>query len=325
MPTQQRTPQKISPADAKFFLGFDGGGSKTDCALSDAEGKILYRATAGPSNPLRAGYTRAWFSLGDAADAVLNRAKLKAGHIRGICAGLGGAGRPAVVRRVTAFLEENYPNAVVRVTSDLEIALEAAFGRGDGIILLAGTGSAAFGRNENGKMARAGGRGPWISDEGGAFHIGRRAIAAVARFEDHRGPATELSKRLLKWHEARDWDGIVERIAKNADDVFPKTFPLVAELADAGDEVCRGILTAAAASLTELAAAVAGQLGGREVAIEIAKVGGVYGRSKFFDAAIEAEIAKALPKAELKTCKISPVEAAVAMAVRQDRAKGNAA
>jgi len=320
-----KAPQKMSQADATYSLGFDGGGTKTDCALAGADGRIVARASAGPSNPLRAGYTRAWFSLFDAADSVLSRAKITAGHIRAICAGLGGAGRPAVVRRVAKFFEDAYPNAAVQVTTDLEIALEAAFGSGEGIILLAGTGSAAFGRTETGRTARAGGCGPWISDEGGAFHIGRHAIAAAVRNDERRGPATEISQRILKWHDCRDWNALLERIAKNADDVFPKTFPLVAELADSGDDVSRQLLSDAAASLAGLAAAVANDLAWREREIQIAKVGGVYGRSKHFDAAIESAVKNLLPHANLMAPKMLPVEAAVAMAIRAARAKGNAA
>jgi N-acetylglucosamine kinase-like BadF-type ATPase len=316
---------KISTGDAKYFLGFDGGGSKTDCVLADANGRILARAAAGPSNPLRTGYTRAWFSLSGAADSVLSRQKLRAGDIRGICAGLGGAGRSGVVRRAKTFFELGFPNAKVQVTTDLEIALEAAFGTGDGIILLAGTGSAAFGRDANGRTARAGGRGPWISDEGSAFDIGRQAVTAVVRSEEHRGPSTALSKRLFKWHECRDWDSLLERIAKNPDDVFPKTFPLVAQVADAGDEVAQGILSAAAASLAELATLVSSDLGWSDREILIGQVGGVFGRSKFFDKAIEAELKKASPRARFVASKVSPAEAAVQIAIRQSLSKGNAA
>jgi N-acetylglucosamine kinase-like BadF-type ATPase len=320
-----RAPQKTNSGDVTYFLGFDGGGTKTECLLADAEGRIVARGGAGPSNPLRAGYARAFFALSGAADSALSLAKIRAQNVRGICAGLGGAGRPGVVRRVTNFFEQAYPNADVRVVTDLEIALEAAFGAGEGMILVAGTGSAAFGRNENGRTARAGGRGPWISDEGGAFDIGRRAIEAAVRNDEHRGPGTFISKRLLKWHECRDWDALLERIAKNADDVFPKTFPLVAELAEAGDSVSREILSAAAASLAGLAAAVANDLGWQQRAIQIAKAGGVYGRSQHFDGAIAAEIAKVLPNAKLIASASSPAEAAVAIAIRTGRAKGNAA
>src|SRR3984957_7669975 len=167
-------PETIAAADAQYFLGFDGGGTKTECVLADSEGRIIANSRGGPSNPVRAGYTRAWFSLSEAADSVLKQEKITSRHIRGICAGLGGAGRSGVARRVKTFFERGYPNAQVHVTTDLELALEAAFGASEGIILLIGTGSAAFGRDANGKTARAGGRGPGVSDEGGALGIGRR-------------------------------------------------------------------------------------------------------------------------------------------------------
>jgi glucosamine kinase len=318
-------PQKVPAADATYILGLDGGGTKTECVLADQDGRIVARATGGPSNPLRTGYARAWFSLSEAADVVLRHEKIHASHIRAICAGLGGAGRPGVVRRVTTFFEKGFPNAHVRVTTDLEIALEAAFGAGEGIILLAGTGSAAFGRDADGRTARAGGRGPWISDEGSAFDIGRRALRAVALAEEHRGPATELSNRVFAEHQCSNWDSLTEQIVKNPDAVFPKTFPLVAELADKGDAVSREILAGAAASLAELAQSVSNELGWRDREVPLAKVGGVYGRSKYFEAALEAELRKSIPRVRVVPVGVSPAEAAVRMAIRLERAKGNAA
>ena len=318
-------PQKKDASDAAYFLGFDGGGTKTECVLADAEGRVLDRAFAGPSNPLRTGYTRAWFALSDAADAVMGRRKISSKEISGICAGLGGATRPGVDRRATIFFQRGYTNAQVRVTTDLEIAFEAAFGPGEGILLVAGTGSAAFGRNANGRSARAGGRGPWFSDEGSAFDIGRRAFAAVERAEEHHGPATELSKRIFAWKEYRDWNSLLEYVTKNPDDVFPKVFPLVAELADKGDAVARELLSSAAVSLAELVESVARDMGWRDREIRVAKVGGMFGRSRHFDAAIEARMKKVAPLARLLSLEISPAEAAVRMAVRSARSQGNAA
>jgi N-acetylglucosamine kinase-like BadF-type ATPase len=311
--------------DSAYFLGFDGGGTKTECVLVNEEGETLVRVNAGPSNPLRTGYMRAWFSLSEAADAVLARHKIRAGDIRGVCAGLGGAGRAGVAKRITTFFDRSFPNAQIRVTTDLEIALEAAFGEGEGIILLAGTGSAAFGRDAHGRTARVGGRGPWFSDEGSAFDIGRRAFAAVTRAEEHRAPETALSRRLFPWHQAQNWDALLERVAKNPDDVFPQTFPLVGQLADKGDSVCREILSAAASALAELAACVVNDLGWREREARIAKVGGVYGRSQYLDAAIEAELKKVAPAARLVALELSPADAAARMAIRSSVAKGNAA
>jgi glucosamine kinase len=318
-------PQNNSASEASYFLGLDGGGTKTECVLADAEGRVVARAVAGPSNPLRAGYARAWFALSEAVDSVLSHQKIHAGHIRGICAGLGGAGRSGVARRVTSFFERGYPNAQVRVTTDLEIALEAACGTTEGIILLAGTGSAAFGRDAHGRTSRAGGRGPWFSDEGGAFDIGRRAFEAIVRAEEGRGPQTMLSKQIFEWHHSNGWDLLMEQIVKNPDDVFPKTFPLAAQLADKGDDVARAILTAAAVSLAELLRCVVNALDWRDRALPLAKVGGVYGRSKYFDDAIEAELKKVAPRARWVSAEISPAEAAARMAIREARAQGNAA
>jgi glucosamine kinase len=311
--------------NTRYFLGLDGGGTKTECVLADAEGNVLARSFAGASNPLRAGYTRAWFALSEAGDAVMRRQKLRAKDISGVCAGLGGAGRASVVNRTTTFFERSYPNATVRVTTDLEVGLDAAFGASEGILLLAGTGSAAFGRDSSGHTARAGGRGPWFSDEGSAFDIGRAAVRAVALFEEHRGPATALSKKVLSWNDSGNWDVLLDQIAKNADDVFPKIFPLVAQIADRGDAVAREILSSAAGSLAELARCVASDLGWLEREIPVAKLGGVYGRSKFFDAEIDAALARSLPRAHAVLVETSPAEAAARMAIRLGAAKGNAA
>ncbi len=120
--------------NAEYFLGLDGGGTKTDCVLVDGSGKTLARSTAGPSNPIRAGYAKAWFTLSDAADVVLEHQHIKAGDIRGIYAGIGGAGRDVVARRIGTFLENAFPQAAVTVTTDLAITLQAAVGDGEGLV-----------------------------------------------------------------------------------------------------------------------------------------------------------------------------------------------
>jgi N-acetylglucosamine kinase-like BadF-type ATPase len=307
---------------ASYFLGFDGGGTKTECVLARADGHILVHATAGPSNPQRIGFTRAWFSLGEAADIVLGRQKITSNQIRGVCAGIGGAGRASVARRLSTFFARSFPNADVEVTTDLDIAFEAAFGQGEGIVLVAGTGSAAIGRDASGQKERAGGRGPWFSDEGGGFDIGRRAVAAALLAEEKRGSATALRGRLFSCLQARDWNGVVDQVSKEPDAVFPRVFPLVAELADEGDAVSREILAAAALSLAGLVFGVADKLGWRGREVRIARVGGMHGRSKFFDAALDSELTRALPLREYVELAMTPGEAAVRIA---SRAKGNAA
>jgi N-acetylglucosamine kinase-like BadF-type ATPase len=320
----KRMTDETHAPNASFYLGFDGGGTKTDCFLVDAEANVLARATAGPSNPLRAGYAKAWFALSDAADVVLERHHLKASDIRGICAGIGGAGRESVAKRIATFLERAFPEAAVTVTTDLAITLNAAVGEGEGIILVVGTGSAAYGRDVKGHTARAGGRGPWFSDEGSAFDIGRRALAAVVRAEENRGPQTALSAKMLKWLGCNDWSRVLDWVVKTPDDVFPRIFPLVAELGDKGDSLSCEILSTAAASLSDLAVSVIEKLGMQDREISIAKAGGANGRSKFFDAAINQRLHELAPNARVVALQMKPAEAAAKMAIGLGKRKAHA-
>src|SRR6185312_11375502 len=137
------------------FLGFDAGGTKTNCVVLDASGQTLAEATGGPANPLRAGFAKASFALEDTALRALGEARQETENVRAVCAGVAGAGRPRIARRLASFLSHAFPQASVRVITDIEIALEAAISHKSvdsltneaGIVIVAGTGSAACGRN----------------------------------------------------------------------------------------------------------------------------------------------------------------------------------
>ena len=222
------------------------------------------------------------------------------------------------IRRAAAlFLKREFPKARVFVTTDLEIALEAAVGSGEGIILVAGTGSAAYGRNRHGRTVRAGGHGPSGSDEGSAFDVGRRAVAIAIRGKEGRLPASALSREILRSLGCHGWRAVRRRIARNPDDVFPRIFPVVARLADRRDRIAREILSCAAAHLAGLAAYVAKALELRQRRVPLAKVGGVHGRSRYFDRAIEAALKKAVPSAKMIQLNQSPAQAAARWAARR--------
>lgn len=299
-----------------YYIGFDGGGTKTECVLTDAGGGVLAQAVAGPSNPLRIGFEEAFSSLTAAADHVLGAAKVDAAQITAACAGLAGAGRKHVVKRVMAYLVEMLPNAVVQVTTDLEIALEAATGGGEGVILIAGTGSSAFGRNAAGETLRAGGYGPWIGDEGSGFDIGRRAVAAMARSCDALAPVTLLADMIPAALELESWDALIEKIAAHPDEVFPRIFPIVVEAAEAEDDTAREILFTAALGLSQVASVVIRKLEMQERKFVVTKVGGVHGRSPLFDQALDVLIKSGAPRARIEQLAVPPVMGATQLARR---------
>ncbi len=299
-----------------YFLGFDGGGTKTECVLLDAAGSVVARASAGPSNLLRVGSDAAFAALASSAAAALAGADLESSDVGGVCAGLAGAGRPRVAQQVKSFLQQNFRRALVHVTTDFEIALEAAAGAGPGVVLIAGTGSSAFGRNAVGQTARAGGYGPWVGDEGSAFDIGRRAVAAVARAREDAASSTRLAELVLPALALASWDDLIEHVAQHADDVFPLLFPVVIDAASSGDGPAHEILLEGAAALARLAETVIRRLNLQDTQFVLAKSGGVFSRTALLEGPLDHALWKIAPRAEISVLNESPAVGAARLAAR---------
>ena len=125
----------------------------------DESGVILARSQGGPSNPLRVGFGAALTSIREATRHALRQVALPEGATAAaLCAGLAGAGPPESAKKIHALLAAEFPESKVQVCTDLDLALAAA-GDGPVIVLLAGTGSFAVGRNAASETARAGGYG----------------------------------------------------------------------------------------------------------------------------------------------------------------------
>jgi N-acetylglucosamine kinase-like BadF-type ATPase len=262
------------------------------------------------------GFPAAFEAVRSAASIALGEADLLPLQISAAVAGLAGAGRRNTVRRALVFLTQTLPNAINFVTTDLEIALETAVGEGDGVVLVAGTGSAAFGRSAAGETARAGGFGPWIGDEGSAYDVGRRAVAAVAQTRDHAAPVTLLAEMIAADLDCPSWDELHDRIAQNPDNVFPKIFPVVVAAAEAGDSAAEEILFAAALALAQLALTVVRRLDLQAKAFPLACSGGVFGRSRTLDGMLDSVLRSGAPLADITQLKISPAVGAARMAQR---------
>ncbi len=164
------------------------------------------------------------------------------------------------------------------ITHDALIALVGATGGEPGVVVIAGTGSIAFGRNAEGRTARAGGWGYAFGDEGGAFDLVRKALRAILRFDEGWGPPTALREALLGITDARDANDLLHRFYT---DEFPRAriaafAALVDEVAMSGDAVARDILSGAAQSLAAIAAAVREQLFSPAEIVTISHVGGAF-------------------------------------------------
>ena len=182
-----------------YYLGIDGGGSKTTCVVGD-ESSLLAAVTSGGSNITRVGEAGAREALQQAIREACLAARINPQQVFCTCIGAAGAGRAEIASTVRKIVAEIIPGEI-EVVGDMEIALAAAFGKGPGVIVIAGTGSIVFGRDAQGKVARAGGWGFAISDEGSAHWIGLAAARAVLRAADEVGE--DQAERDRSWPARR--------------------------------------------------------------------------------------------------------------------------
>jgi len=306
----------------QFVLGLDGGGTKTDAVLLDASGTVLARSQAGPSNPLRVGFGAAISAVREAARDAIQRASIQDGDSpAAICVGLAGVGPAESRDKIQALLTAEFPHSRLEICTDLDLAL-AATGDGPAIVLLAGTGSFAVGRNAAGETARAGGYGSQIGDEGSAYDIGRKAVLAALHENDRTGADSPLGKRILRELACADWSGVKVRAQAASDEVFPRLFSVVAALADINDATAQEILLSAAFDLAEIAENLADRLAMRDAHFFLAKTGGMMGRSKFLESRLDEQLKVLFPQAEIGALRMTPAEAAARFALRMLASRG---
>src|SRR3974390_2559684 len=305
----------------RYVLGFDGGGTKTECALMDELGRVRATGRSGPSNPMRVGFGGALAAVCEAGRLVLQEAKLEMSAIGAVCAGLAGAAQPESERKMQKLLSEEFPVKIVRVCTDLDLTLEAT-GEGPAMVLVAGTGSAAVGRQRNGPILRVGGHGPLLGDEGSAYDVGRRAAIAAMREADRGRPDSPLAARILKELRAEDWDDLQLRVYRVPDEVFPRIFPVVAEAADEGDTEARVLLGHAADELAALVGDLVGRLELKTEKFLLVKSGGMVGRSRYLDDLLDTKLKATAPHAEFGELLMSAAEAADGLALRLMKTAG---
>jgi N-acetylglucosamine kinase-like BadF-type ATPase len=261
----------------KLFLGVDGGQSGTTALIGDETGRILGEGEAGPCN--HAGALEGRGKLQRAVEGSLQQACSQAGldaaTVRFEVACFGMSGGPDDKQEILrAILRTNR----LIVTTDAVTALAGATPGGRGIIVIAGTGSIAFGRNADGRTARAGGWGYIFGDEGGAFDMVRQALRAALRMEEGWGHPTALRETLLTATDSRDANQLLHRFYT---DEWPRSrvaglASMVDRAATDGDAIANEIVRSSAMYLAMLCGSVRDQLWKSGDTVEVAYIGGVF-------------------------------------------------
>lgn len=300
-----------------YFLGVDGGGSKTAALVIDEKSNPHGRGLAGGSNHLRVGIETATRNIERAVNIALVEAGIAIREIEYAYCGIAGSDHVVHHERVVEALKIFFPRGNFIVDTDARIALTGAVGFGSGIVVIAGTGSVAFGRNAEGKEVRAGGWGPTIGDEGSGFAMARDGLSAIVRAYDGRGPETKMTALLCNEYgmcNPADLPRFVYAATTHTDDIA-RYGKLVIEAAAKGDPVAREILDRAGHELGACVLAVARRL---EIAGEdfpVAHVGGAFQAGELLLEPMRREIRGSAPRARLVTPEHSPVEGAAMMAI----------
>lgn len=293
----------------RYVLGVDAGGTKTVALLADETGHLLGEARAGGANLLTHGELEVEKLLHDVIERAAGERALSA-----VCLGMAGVDRPQDEAVLRGVLRRMGHRAGVRVVNDAVIALVAGAPGRVGLLVLAGTGSIAYGADGQGRTARSGGLGWLLADEGSAQWIGREVLRAVVRAADGRGPETALLPLVFEALKVESLSDLVPAVYERS--VRPSELGRLAWTVEAavkqGDAVAAGVLDAGAAELALAARAVHRHLVFERGPVPVVLAGGAFRACPSLVPRVAARLE--IPGAEPVQLTAEPASGAVALA-----------
>ena len=282
--------------------------------LSETKKSELGAGTSSSSKVQRVGEACARTALAGAINEACVQAGISPGQIVRTCAGITGAARSEIAG-VMRDLVASIVGGHVEIVGDVEIAFEDAFGSEPGVMLIAGTGSIAFGRNKKGETARAAGWGYPISDEGSGQWIGAEAVRGALRARD-RGQSSELLSDLIEKLGANDFEDFIVRLNATPPADFASLFPSVLAASNRGDQVASEVLTRAGWELSAITGTVIDRLF-HEQSVSVATHGGVFVSSAIVRKSFSQELKSRYQTAALLDRQVDPARGAIERARRE--------
>lgn len=223
----------------KYYIGIDGGGSKTVFAISDESGKILGTALAGSAFYKQIGEDGVIDLLRKGVAEVCRFAEGNATSIASVCFGMPAWGEsPAHDKVIEEKILSTFPEWNIHIVNDCEVGWAGSLELSPGINIVAGTGSIAFGKNEQGDTARCGGWSEWFSDEGSGYWLGMKCVQLFSRQSDgrdERGPLYKIVKTELNLSEDEEMIDLFEKEYLHQRDKVASLQKLLLRAANEGD------------------------------------------------------------------------------------------
>jgi len=306
-----------------YVIGIEGGGTKTTAVLCALDGIILSEAQGGPSNFHIVGIEKTAGTILDLIQTCCHSVGCGVSQIGAVVAGLAGAGRVLDQQRIMERLLEiarikNFNLEKVSIESDARIALEGAFSGKPGVVVISGTGSIVFGKDERDRIYRAGGWGRLIGDEGSGYAIGREAFRAVVKLLDGYGEKTKLAKLFNEKFGLGTQDTVIDAVYGEKYNLA-SVVPAVMEAASKGDSVAKKILVLACSDLVEVINAVLNKMNkGRKGVPKrpLAFVGSLLMNDNFYSRKIRSTIKREVPLVVIRNAESSPVVGAALLAIQ---------
>lgn len=288
----------------RYAAGVDGGGTKAALCCVDAHGHVLYQGIFGPLNINRTSPPEVRRTL---EDIIFQLAKLDGGlsACAGITIAAAGASNPDSRVIFTKTLWDSGYKGSFNLRGDHEAALRGAVGT-SGAVLVSGTGSICFGRNDKGQTARAGGWGYLLDDEGSGYTIGRDILRAILRAEDGREAESSLADSVRHQLNAKKPEDIVHLVyaPDSGKASIASLAPLLEPACLQGDKTAKRILEHTAHELFLLSNAVILKLHLENSCLALA--GGVLNNNLTLSEAVRDKLGKNFPRLKVIKPRNSP-------------------
>ncbi|MGE7022518.1 N-acetylglucosamine kinase [Solibacillus cecembensis] len=195
----------------QYFIGIDGGGTKTRCVIGDAEGNIIGYKVSTSGNISAIPLTQLHDMLNNMIEMILSKAKIPLHDIHKIFICLAGADRSAEKDKIHQSFEGSALFDKIMIQSDAHAALAAGIWGDSGTLLIAGTGSIVYGWN-GGQSFRVGGWGYLLGDEGSGFHLGKLAVRSILESHDAKLPMRPFQREILAHFHVQHPPDIISKI-----------------------------------------------------------------------------------------------------------------
>jgi N-acetylglucosamine kinase-like BadF-type ATPase len=283
-----------------YFIGINGGGTKTSYIVTDSGLNTIFSSSTSACNLKKTGIDAALKILEEIINDILLNAKIKIKDISGIGAGFAGAGRSndaeGLRLKFNELIESKYHlNIPVVITTDIMITLEGAFNGDEGAVLISGTGSIIYAKDKRNIYYRAGGFGRIIGDEGSGYTIGKKGLAAAAKYFDSRGKENKPVKYLKENFNVCSSEELIIKVYE--ENFEPSEFaPFVIMGAEENDETCKKIIDEEAEELVLHIKAVKNYFKNK---IKLSLSGGVVAADNYFSKLVKEKIALRFPNVEV--------------------------